>query len=151
MALVFTLLLIGALLILAEAVLPGLIAGIVGFCCVAAGVVEGYLEFGSKTGNLILLGVLVGLIVGFSLWLKYFPESRVARLFVSQRVVGNIDAEQPDLLDQTGTAYTQLRPAGTAMIKGRRVDVVTEGALIERGTPVKVIKIEGMRVIVRAL
>ncbi|HEX4645672.1 MAG TPA: NfeD family protein [Verrucomicrobiae bacterium] len=151
MALVFTLLLIGALLILAEAVLPGLIAGIVGFCCVAAGVVEGYLEFGSKTGNLILLGVLVGLIAGFSLWLKYFPESRFARLFVSQRVVGNIDAEQPDLLDQTGTAYTQLRPAGTAMIKGRRVDVVTEGGLIERGTPVKVIKIEGMRVIVRAL
>jgi membrane-bound serine protease (ClpP class) len=151
MALVLTLLLVGALLILAEAVLPGLIAGIVGFCCVAAGVVEGYLEFGARTGNLILLGVLVGLIAGFSLWLKYFPDSRLARLFVSQRVVGNIDAEQPELLNQTGTAYTQLRPAGTALINGRRVDVVTEGALIERGTPVKVIKVEGMRVIVRAI
>ena len=151
MALVFTLLLVGALLILAEAVLPGLIAGIVGFFCVTAGVVEGYLEFGARTGNLILLGVLVGLIAGFSLWLKYFPDSRLARRFVSQRVVGNIDAEQPELLNQTGTAYTQLRPAGTALINGRRVDVVTEGALIERGTPVKVIKVEGMRVIVRAV
>jgi membrane-bound serine protease (ClpP class) len=58
--------------------------------------------------------------------------------------------EKPELLNQTGSALTNLRPAGTAIINDRRVDVVTEGAMIERGTPVKVVAVEGMRVVVRA-
>jgi membrane-bound ClpP family serine protease len=31
------------------------------------------------------------------------------------------------------------------------VDVVTEGAMIERGTPIKVVATEGLRVVVRAV
>jgi membrane-bound ClpP family serine protease len=42
-----------------------------------------------------------------------------------------------------------LRPSGTASINGRRVDVVTEGGLIERGTAVKVVAVEGARIVVR--
>jgi len=151
MELVITLLVVGAVLLLAESILPGMIAGIVGACCLVAGVIEGYVEFGPRTGNVILVGVLLGLVIGFSLWLKYFPESRMGRLFVSRRVVGDIGTERPELLNQTGTAFTQLRPAGTALINGRRIDVVTEGQLIERGTPIQVVAVEGMRVVVRAL
>ena len=40
---------------------------------------------------------------------------------------------------------------GTALINGKRVDVITEGSHIERGTPVKVVALEGMRVVVRAI
>jgi hypothetical protein len=151
MELVITLLAVGFLLLLAETVLPGIIAGIIGLCCVIAGVVQGYFQFGVRTGNLILMGVLLALIVGFCLWLKYFPDSRMAKLFVSRRVVGEIGTEKPELLHQIGVAFTQLRPAGTALIKDRRVDVVTEGQLIERGTPIQVVALEGMRVVVRAL
>jgi membrane-bound serine protease (ClpP class) len=151
MELVVVLLIVGAILLILETILPGLIAGIVGFLCLVGAVVTGYVEFGARTGNFILLGVIVGLVAGFSLWVKFFPDSRIARLFVSKRVVGNIDAQKPELLHQIGTAYTQLRPSGTALINGRRIDVVTEGALIERGTPVKVVAIEGVRVVVRAV
>jgi len=151
MAAVIILLVLGAVLLLLETVLPGLIAGIVGFCCLVAGVVVGYVEFGARLGNLILLGVLVGLVVGFFCWVKYFPDSRMARVFVSKRIVGDIGTEQPELLHQIGTAYTQLRPCGTALINAKRVDVVSEGSLIPRGTPIKVVAIEGMRVVVRAL
>ena len=45
-----------------------------------------------------------------------------------------IGVERTDLLGQSGTALTNLRPSGTATIAGRRVDVVTEGGMIERGT-----------------
>jgi membrane-bound serine protease (ClpP class) len=65
--------------------------------------------------------------------------------------VGDIGTERPELLNQTGTAFTNLRPSGTAVINGKRVDVVTEGQMIERGTRVKVIAVEGMRIIVRAV
>ncbi|MDB6112133.1 MAG: hypothetical protein JWR69_3883 [Pedosphaera sp.] len=151
MELVLILLVVGFLLLLAETLLPGMIAGIIGFGCVIAGVVQGYLEFGARTGNLILMGVTLALIVGFCLWLKYFPDSHMAKLFVSRRVVGEIGTQRPELLHRTGVALTQLRPAGTALINDRRVDVVTEGQLIERGTPLQVVAVEGMRIVVRAL
>ncbi len=151
MATVVTLILVGAALLLLETILPGMIAGIIGFGCLVAGVVMGYLNFEPRTANLILLLVVLGLIAGTLCWLKFFPESRLAKVFISQKTVGDIGTEKPELLDQTGTALTNLRPSGTAIIDGRRVDVVTEGPMIERGTAVKVVAVEGMRVVVRAI
>jgi membrane-bound serine protease (ClpP class) len=151
MELVATLLIVGVILLLLETVLPGMIAGIAGFCCIVAGVVVTYSRFGPEKGNLVLLCVVIGGIGAFAVWLKMFPKSRIGRLFVSDSTVGNINAEKPELLNQTGMAFTNLRPSGTAVINGRRVDVVTEGGMIARGTPVKVVAIEGMRVVVRAI
>jgi membrane-bound serine protease (ClpP class) len=151
MELVVTLLVVGTILLLAETVLPGLIAGILGALCLMGGIVAGYMQFGARTGNYILIGVLVALIGGFCAWVKFFPDSRLGRVLISRRAVGNIRAEKPELLHQTGIAFTQLRPSGTALINGKRVDVVAEGMLVEKDTPIKVVAIEGMRVVVRAL
>lgn len=145
------LLVVGAVLLLLETVLPGMVAGIVGLGCLITGVVMGYVNFDARTGNLILLIVLTGLILGTCWWVKYFPDSRFAKVFVSRGTVGELRAEKPELLDQTGVALTTLRPSGMALVNGRRVDVVTEGPFLERGTPVKVIAIEGLRVVVRAV
>ncbi len=54
------------------------------------------------------------------------------------------------LLEQRGVAITSLRPAGTAEIGDKRVDVVTSGEYVAKDTPVKVIRVEGRRVVVRA-
>jgi membrane-bound serine protease (ClpP class) len=151
MATVIALLVAGALLILLETILPGLIAGIIGFCCVCVAVALAYLRFDFQTANTILLAVIVVGIVGTILYVKYFPESRAARLFVSRRAIGEIGTENPLLLNQTGQTLTTLRPSGTAVINGKRVDVVTEGAFIEPGQAVKVIAVEGLRVVVRAI
>ena len=151
MMLVITLLVVGALLLLAETVLPGLVAGTLGIGCLVAGVFLAYAEFGAGTGNMVLLSVVIGLVVGFLLWLKYFPDSRIARPFVSQGISGELGTERPELINQIGKAYTTLRPAGVAEIMGHRVDVVTEGAMISKGSTIKVIRVEGARVVVRAL
>jgi membrane-bound serine protease (ClpP class) len=151
MELVITLLIVGAILLLLETVLPGMVAGVVGGCCLIAGVILGYMEFGAKTGTWILCGVVVGVVSGFCVWAKVFPNTRIGRAFISQGVSGDIGSGRPELLHQAGTAFTQLRPSGTALINGRRIDVVTEGALIEKGEPVKVVAVEGMRVVVRAV
>ena len=150
MELVITLLVIGAILLLLETVLPGMIAGIIGGCCLLAGIVLAYRDLGAQAGTWILLGTLAVLIGGFCVWAKFFPTSRFGRVFISTSVSGEIGTEQPELLHQTGTAATSLRPSGTALINGLRVDVVSEGPLIEKGTPIKVIAIEGSRVVVRA-
>lgn len=149
MGLVITLLLIGVVLMILEVYLPGLVAGILGFLCVVAAVVAGYYEFGAERGTWLLIGVVAGLLVGFGAWIWLFPRTKVGRAFISEGAVGEIGTEKPELIGQLGVAFTQLRPSGTALIQGRRVDVVTEGALVEKGAPVKVIAVEGMRVIVR--
>ena len=151
MALIITLLIVGAVLMFLETLLPGLIAGIVGFICLVAAVILGYRDFGYQTGTLILAGVIVGLMVGTWCWLKFFPESRIARKFISRGAVGELGVDRPELLDGTGEALTSLRPSGTANIKGQRVDVVAESGLIERGAKVKVVAVEGARIVVRAV
>lgn len=47
-----------------------------------------------------------------------------------------------------GIALTPLRPSGTVEIAGERVDVVTSGEFISSGKQVKVVKVEGTRVVV---
>ena len=151
MATVVTLILVGTCLLLLETVLPGMIAGIIGFACLIAGVVMAYLNFDTATANVVLLVVLLGVIVGTLGWFKFFPDSRFAKVFISQRTVGDIGTDKPELLNQTGKALTPLRPSGTAVIGGKRVDVVTEGPFIEPGTAIKVVAVEGMRVVVRSV
>ena len=151
MTLVIILLVVGAVLLLLETMLPGLVAGVIGCCCLVVGIVLSYVRLEARIANLILVLVLLVLVGGFACWVKFFPGSRLGRLFVSRRVVGNIDAEKPELLHQTGAAFTPLRPSGTALINGKRFDVVTEGPFVERGAPIKVVAVEGVRIVVRPL
>jgi membrane-bound serine protease (ClpP class) len=150
MALIAILIAVGLILLFLETILPGLIAGFLGLCSLFGAVVYAYAEFDMKTGNSTLLAVMSLLVIGTLLWVKFFPQSAVARMFVSKRQIGTVGADKPELLDQSGVALTTLRPAGTAVINGKRVDVVTEGGFIEKGTSVKVVGIEGLRVVVRA-
>ena len=149
MTLIITLLVVGAVLMFLETLLPGMITGIIGFLCLVAAVILGYQEFGLRTGNLVLGGVVIGLALGVFGWLKFFPESRFARRFISSSATGELGVAKPALLHCTGVAITQLRPSGAAIFSGKRVDVVTEGGLIDAGASVKVMEIEGARVVVR--
>ncbi len=147
---VATLIVVGAVLLLLETVLPGMVAGAVGMLCLAGGVVMGYTTYGPRIGNFILLGVTSGLTIAAVLWVRFFPNSRLGQMFVTRRTVGNLGTDRPELLDQTGVALTNLRPSGMAQISGKRVDVVTEGSMIEQGAAVRVVAVEGLRVVVRA-
>jgi NfeD-like C-terminal, partner-binding len=72
-------------------------------------------------------------------------------LFISRRTVGGLGVTKLELLHRSGVAVTQLRPSGTAFINGKRVDVVTEGPLIDQGASLKVVAVEGIRVVVREI
>ena len=52
-------------------------------------------------------------------------------------------------LDKTGTTLTVLRPSGTIDLDGVKLDVVSQGEYIEKGAEVKIIKVEGRKIVVR--
>lgn len=57
--------------------------------------------------------------------------------------------ENPALLGRQGVVSRELRPAGTVLIDGNPIDVVSEGDYIEKGRTVTVVEVTGNRVVVR--
>lgn len=53
-----------------------------------------------------------------------------------------------EYMGKKGVAETQLRPSGIADISGERLNVVSEGEMIEKGASVKVIDVKGYRIVV---
>lgn len=54
-------------------------------------------------------------------------------------------------LGHEGEVTTVLRPVGTADFEGVKLEVVAEGEYIEAGAKVKVVRVEGRRIVVRQI
>ena len=110
----------------------------------------------SLGGMLVGVGIGIGIVtvVGVGL-LRHFAGHEMAGMILPHSQAseeGYISAvARADLVGKTGTTVSELRPAGTAVIEGERVDVITEGDWLPAGTPVTVVKAEAMRLVVRKL
>lgn len=54
-------------------------------------------------------------------------------------------------LGKTGHATSPLHPSGIAEIDGHRLDVISEGELIDAGTLIQVVRVDSNRIVVRAV
>jgi membrane-bound serine protease (ClpP class) len=134
-----------------ELFVPGMIAGVCGGLAWIAALGLTYSHYGVDEGNMVLAGVLAVAMIGFVWWMWAFPETRMARRWM-------LGAEVPPAPEQTmhtalagrfGQAVTTLRPSGIALINKERVTVVSEAGVIDAGTNVEVVRVEGPKVIVR--
>jgi membrane-bound serine protease (ClpP class) len=154
---------IGVALILLEIfVIPGFgIAGISGIILVFASLFfslvggDPFLDFELVSRAIIQLSLsLVIAIVLIFVLAKYLPKTSVFNKFVlsvSEKSVDGFSSHSfaEDLIGAEGIALTTLRPAGTAEINGRRVDVMTESEYVEKGKKIKVLTVDGIRVLVK--
>lgn len=143
----------GLVLLLAEVFVPGGVVGTIGAVLMLVGIIAGFAK-SRVLGLELLVGSLVGGLLAFWVWLKYFPRSPVGRRLILQTSEDDwrgCDPSFADLVGKTGVSHTTLRPAGTALIDGRRINVVTEGQMVRRGRPIRVIDIEGNRVVVEEI
>jgi membrane-bound serine protease (ClpP class) len=60
-------------------------------------------------------------------------------------------ANRDSLLGKKGVSVTTLRPSGTVLIDGERVDVVTDGQFIAVNTNIYVVKVDGSRIVVASI
>ena len=101
--------------------------------------------FSFVAADLILIPVLV--IVG----LKLLARSPVTLRKTLSRKEG-VSSQSSELESYVGTqgkAVTDLRPAGIAVINGKRVDVVTRGEYLEKYSAIIVTAVTGNQIIVR--
>jgi membrane-bound serine protease (ClpP class) len=155
-----------ALLVVEVFVLPGhLISGMLGtifiFVAVLMAMVDQYPggpwlpaipDLTRPLINLGLAAVLAMFMIAISA--KFLPRTSAwDQLALKATSTGEItaptvDLQPQDLFGKEGVAVSFLRPAGKAMFGDQLADVVTEGDLIPKDARVKVVKIEGNRVVV---
>ena len=155
--LILALALLGVLLILFELhVLPGHgIAMTLGVLILVASVLLAFggLEF-IVSGLRALAIAIVLSAVTFALLQRVLPENAFVKRLTFAGTQGPdyvASADHRHLLGASGTALSFLRPAGVATFDGVRADVLTEGEFVPAGTPVRVTRVEGARIFVRAL
>jgi membrane-bound serine protease (ClpP class) len=108
-------------------------------------------ELGVKV---VVLGIVlapIALAAGIKL-VKNSPLGRMTTLAPPTAAeVGRVGAESLRRFDgRIGTALTDLRPAGRAAFGDERLDVTAAGGFVPKGSSLRVIRVEGVRVLVEA-
>lgn len=132
-------------------------AALLGLMAVLAGIVLSLMgPFPGPADVAIAMGVVISsmTLMGVAAW-GLFSRLRAGDPLLGgslRRDEGYIAAlPRPELEGIDGIALTDLRPAGTAEVAGERLDVVSEAGWITAGTPVRVLRAEGYRHVVRAV
>ena len=152
----------GVILLVVEIfVIPGFgFAGVFGILAIAGALILSLVGAGDTsevvlmaTGRVVfslLLAVVASLVM-----LRFLPRLPFGRRLILQAGLGAGhkfgSAPDNDLrwLGKKGRASSALRPAGIAEIEGERVDVVSDGELIDAGQFVEVTRVDGNRIVVR--
>lgn len=153
---------IGLGLLLAEIfIIPGFgVAGISGIVLIFASIflsllgADPFIDMRSVSIAIIQLsGAMLFALLGMFFLVKYLPKSTAFNKLV---LAESEKAEQgfvsfpseKELVGKIGIAFTTLRPGGTAELDGKRVDVVADSEYISQGTKIKVLRVEGIKVVV---
>jgi len=155
---------VGILLLLIEMiVIPGFgIAGIGGIVIVVFGLYRLLLPdipVGEEVTDMAMTGLTIGIIgglIGLVLLFKLMTKTKFWKKLATPDVQDHergydTSLGLEDMVGIEGVADTDLHPSGWATFGDKRIFVVSEGTFIEDGEKVKIIKVDGNRVVVRKI
>lgn len=161
---------VAVVLFLAELFIPS--GGLIGFAAAGTLVAGIVLLFKVDTTlGLISATVVVALApIVFAFVMRIWPNTPIARRLIlhaprSQAGADDeqdaddeelaplrvVDAGNAALVNREGEVITDLRPAGTVLIDGNRVECLAESGMIRAGQRVRVVAVDGMQVKVRSV
>jgi membrane-bound serine protease (ClpP class) len=149
------LLIVGVMLLLIELFLSFGLAGFLGLLAILGSVL-----LAGEGIQSMAIAILIALIVasaGMVIIVKFFGK----RLHLFKRIIltdatdtasGYVSAvNRPELVGQIAKTVTALRPSGTIRLGEERIDAVSDGRFVDSGKSVKIIKVEGSRIVVREI
>lgn len=148
--------LIGVGLLVLEAFMPGFgLPGISGIVVEIIAVVLTWNQHGPLAALGMLLIILSVVAIAISMSLRSATSGRLSKSRIILRETESNEAgyrsteDMEVFLGREGQTTTVLRPTGIAEFDGVRLNVVSEGEFIQAGTSVRIVRIEGSRVLVR--
>ncbi|MCT2537604.1 nodulation protein NfeD [Aquibacillus koreensis] len=149
------LLVLGIGLIIAELFVPGGILGIIGIAAVVGSLFMSSYDIGHMALS-ISIALVVTIIVSVILFKRLGLERGIFKHIILSDATttekGYVSTvNRLDLIGLQGEAVTPLRPSGTAVFDDERLDVVSEGGFIGDHATVKIVKVEGSRIVVREI
>ena len=150
----FTVLIICAVILFAvETFVPGGVLGVIGVLALVGAVAVGYTAFPGY-GTMIAVAIFIITIVLFVLWLKLLPKTWIAKVLTLSKDLSDAHGANEtiaSLIDMEGVTLCALHPSGFARIDGKKIDVISEGEMIDKDVKVKVIEVESNRVVVKKI
>ncbi|MDL4841499.1 nodulation protein NfeD [Aquibacillus sp. LR5S19] len=147
------LLVLGIGLIVAEIFVPGGILGIIGVGAVVGSLLLSTNDIGYMAMS-IGIALLVTIIVSVIMFKRMGLEKGIFRHIILKDATttesGYVSTvNRLELIGLEGKTVTPLHPSGTALFDDERMDVVSEGGFINNDSSVKIVKVEGSRIVVR--
>ncbi|MDI6785888.1 MAG: NfeD family protein [bacterium] len=143
----------GLTLIIAEVFfIPGFgIAGGLGVICMALSLILSFKDLESATLTLSLTFIIV--VISTALLFKYLPKTcswqRLVLRSQELKEEGFLSSKGFDeYINKEGYALTPLRPSGSCLVEGQKLDVITEGDFLSANTRIKVVRVEGSKIVV---
>lgn len=145
----------GLALIGLEMFVPGGIVGTVGIITVVYAII-----YVNKSTYYIAFILVVSLILAVILYYVNRNVFHKKLMFLDRLVLNDsISTEEGyvasesrvELVGKKLKAYTDLRPAGVAILDNEKLDVVTDGDFIEKGNEIVIVRVEGMRIVVKKI
>ena len=136
------------------AIIPGFgICGITGIILLAASVGIAYWKLTSTLAMIATILAVLGLVFLLIFLFFILPHTKLGHaLILKESALADDGSSAVDdnsrYVGLEGVAITNLRPSGNAKILDERVDVITDGQFVDKGTPIKVVKAVAGRVVV---
>lgn len=134
-------------------VIPGFgITGILGILGIAAGI---FMSFGINNiaqATLVVFVSLVSDIILIIILARFILKSKgfKNKIALETDTAGyHSSVSYDDLLGLEGITDTFFRPSGNIIIDGKKYDAITEGEFINKGTKIKVILVEGNKIVIK--
>lgn len=142
------LILLGIALLVAEIFIPSFgITGLLGIISIIGGIVLTASSVGQGIVMFLVILIVVMVLMFFSY--RYVVTRKSSLILTDVLNEETSDADLKFFLKKRGVALTILRPAGKGDFDGVRLDVMTEGDFIKKGTGIIVSRIEGKKIFVR--
>lgn len=145
-------------LVVLEVFLPGFgLPGITGIALLLGSVVLTWLSIGGMAALGAAVICLTVVAIAISLAMKSASKGRLANSDIVLKETESAEAGYNSISDMEvflgheGVTTTVLRPTGIADFDGVRLNVMTEGEFLDANIGVRIEKVEGARIVVRAI
>ncbi len=134
-------------LVFLEMFIPGWVAGTAGYAALALAVYVAWVAVSPVLSVVLALGGAVG--IPFILRWGMDRAALKSELSAAAGYVAADPAGMERFVGKQGTAATVLRPSGAVEVEGERYDARSERGIVEKGSPVEIVRIEGSEMVVR--